>query len=112
MGLALLFDLGLQLQARSIRQGLEQEADLLRRAEAVLESVRAGFHPLAAGSVEPELAWPHPPEREVLMLLEVEATDLDDVCRVRVWGSSADARGRRHDVTLETLVWKRGAPCP
>lgn len=112
VGVALLFDLGLQLQARAAREALEREADLLRRVEAVLESVRAGVHPLRRGAVDPALAWPSLPERDVVAVLEAEPSGLDGLCRVRVRATATGPRGRPHQVSLETLIWRREAPCP
>jgi prepilin-type N-terminal cleavage/methylation domain-containing protein len=111
IGLGLLLDLGLQAQSRELEQYLGAEADLVRRAEAAIESVRAGVHPLRSGPVDPALAWPSAADPPVAMILVVDPSDVDGLCRLMVRGQSRSARGRPHDVTLETLVWRPGAAC-
>ena len=111
VGIALMLDLGLQAQSRDIEARIAIEADLLRRAEAAIESVRAGAHPLATGPVVASLAWPSPADAGLAMVLVVDATDVPGVCRLAVRGQTRSARGRPHDVELVTLVWMPGSPC-
>jgi hypothetical protein len=123
VGAALLLDLGLQAQARALEARLAAEADLLRRAEALLESVRAGVHPLRSGPALGQLAWPAAADPELEMTLVVEPTELAGLCRVAVEGRlPLERRGAprpfaraggsaEHDVALDTLVWQPGAPC-
>ncbi len=111
VGIALMLDLGLQAQSREIDVQLAAEADLLRRAEAVIESVRAGAHPLRSGAVDPILAWPTVADPQLSMILLVDATDVSGLCRVLVRGQTRGPRARLHDVELETLIWQPGTPC-
>jgi len=111
VGLGLMLDLGLQAQSREIDARLAVEAELLRRAEAVIESVRVGVHPLHSGAVEPQLAWPTVPDPQLSMILLVDTTDVSSLCRVTVHGQMRGRRGRLHDVSLETLIWQPGSPC-
>jgi prepilin-type N-terminal cleavage/methylation domain-containing protein len=111
VGVALLLDLGLQAQSREIEARLAAEADLLRRAEATLESLRSGVHPLRTGPVDGALAWPMPGEPALSMLLVVDPTDVPGLCRVKLHGQTRGLRGRPHDLELETLVWQAGSPC-
>jgi len=114
VGIALLLDLGLQAQSRELDAQLVTEADLLRRAEAVLESVRAGAHPLTSGAVDPTLAWPTVADPQLSMILLVDVTDVAGLCRVQVRGQTRGQRAasrRLHDVELETLIWRPGSPC-
>jgi Tfp pilus assembly protein PilV len=111
VGVALVLDLGLQAQSREIEARLAVEAELLRRAEAVIESVRAGNHLPVNGPVDPDLAWPNPADPSLAMILVVDATDVAGVCRVTVHGQQRGRRGRPHDVELTTLLWQPGASC-
>jgi hypothetical protein len=121
VGVALLLDLGLQAQARAIEARLAIEADLLRRAEAVVESVRAGAHPLASGPVDGALAWPVSADPALRMSLLVEPTEVPGLCRVEVRGSmpwrvgsplpQGAGEGAVHDVRVDTLIWRPGASC-
>ena len=112
LGIALLMAMGLLWQTGRARQGVETEAELLARAEAAVESVRAGVHPLVSGPVDAALAWPVPVEGDrFALLLEVETTDVPGVCRLQIEGRSIDARGRWHTITLETMVFKPGSAC-
>jgi prepilin-type N-terminal cleavage/methylation domain-containing protein len=111
VGVAILLDLGLQMQSREIDARLAAEAELLRRAEAVLESVRAGVHPLTSGPVDGTLAWPDPADPALAMILLVERTDVAGLCHLVVRGQSREPRGRPHDVELETLLWRPGSLC-
>jgi prepilin-type N-terminal cleavage/methylation domain-containing protein len=111
VGVALMLDLGLQAQSREIEDRLAVEADLLRRAEAVIESVRAGEHPLRSGAVDPVLAWPTAAAPELAMIVLVDRTEVSGLCRVTVRGQMRGKRGRAHDVVLETLIWRAGSPC-
>jgi prepilin-type N-terminal cleavage/methylation domain-containing protein len=94
VGVALLLDLGLQARVRQIEARVAAEADLLRRAEAAIESVRSGIHPLATGPVEGDLAWPSPAEPTLAMILVVDPTDAPGLCRVKLHGQSRDVGGR------------------
>jgi prepilin-type N-terminal cleavage/methylation domain-containing protein len=111
VGLALLLDLGLQAQSREIEVRLAAESDLLRRAEATIESVRHGVHPLRTGAVDPALAWPTIAGPDLSMILVVDPTDVPGLCRLAVHGQTRSRRGRPHDVDLDTLVWQPGSPC-
>jgi len=115
IGVALALDLGLQAQARQLDGRLAAEAELLRRAEAAIASVRAGVHPLRSGPVVADLAWPSPPEPELSMILLVDATDVAGLCRVTVRGNSRETRGAwargPHDLQLEVLLWQPGSTC-
>lgn len=111
VGIALMLDLGLQAQSREIDVRLAAEAEILRRAEAVVESVRAGWHPLKSGAVDPALAWPSPADPSLSMILMVESTEVTSLCRVTVRGQMRARRGPPHDVALTTLIWQPGAPC-
>ena len=106
-----MLDLGLQAQSREIDERLAVEAELLRRAEAAIESVRVGVHPLRSGAVDPALAWPTAAAPELAMILLVDTTDVSGLCRVTVRGQMRGRRGRLHDVELETLIWRAGSPC-
>jgi prepilin-type N-terminal cleavage/methylation domain-containing protein len=111
VGIALMLDLGLQAQSREIEDRLAVEAELLRRAEAVIESVRAGEHPLRSGAIDPARAWPNPAPPELAMIVVVDRTEVSGLCRVTVRGQMRGKRDRPHDVELETLIWRAGAPC-
>ena len=111
VGLGLLLDLGLQAQSREIGARLAAEAELLRRAEAVVESVRSGVHPLASGAVDPRFAWPSAPDPDLSMILMVDGTEVSSLCRVTVRGQMRARRGPPHDVELVTLIWQPGSPC-
>ena len=111
LGVALLLDLGLQAQSREIDARLASETELSRRAEAVVESVRAGVHPLRSGPVDPDLAWPNQPGSPLSMILDVGVTEVSGLCRVVVRGQSRGRRGQRHEVQLETLIYRQGSPC-
>ena len=111
VGLALMLDLGLRAQSREIEARAAAEADLLRRAGAVIESVRAGLHPLRTGPVDASRAWPWPAGPGVGMVLRVGATETAGVCRLVVWGHAAALRGPPHEVELATMVWQPGSPC-
>ena len=111
VGIALMLDLGLQAQSREIGDRLAVEAELVRRAESAIESVRAGSHPMRSGAVDPDLAWPSPADPGLAMILMVDPTDVSGLCRVTVRGQMQEPRGRPHDVQLETLIWRPGAPC-
>lgn len=111
VGIALLLDLGLKAQAREIEARLAIEADLVRRAEAAIESVRTGVHPLRSGPVDPELAWPVAATHGLSMILVVDPADVASLCRLTIRGQARGGRGRLHDVELETLVWQPGARC-
>jgi hypothetical protein len=87
------------------------EADLLRRAEAAIASVRAGVHPLATGPVDADLAWPRGADPSLSMILVVDAAGPPGLCRVIVHGQARSVRGRPHDVELDTLIWQPGSPC-
>jgi prepilin-type N-terminal cleavage/methylation domain-containing protein len=111
VGVALLLDLGLQAQSREIEDRLAVEAELLRRAEAAIESVRAGQLPLRSDAVDPALAWPSAAPPELAMILVVDGTEVPGLCRVTVRGQMRGKRGRPHEVELETLIWQAGSPC-
>ena len=111
VGVALMLDLGLQAQSREIEDRIAVEAELLRRAEAAIESVRAGEHPLRSGAVDPALAWPSPAAPELAMIVVVDHTEVSGLCRVTVRGQMRGKRGRPHDVELETLIWRAGSAC-
>jgi Tfp pilus assembly protein PilV len=111
VGLALMLDLGLQAQSREIEDRLRVEAELVRRAESVIESVRAGQHPMRSGAVDPELAWPSAADPALAMILMVDPTEVSGVCRITVRGHLQGPRGRPHDVELETMIWRAGSPC-
>jgi Tfp pilus assembly protein PilV len=111
VGLGLLLDLGLQARSREIGARLAAEAELLRRAEAVVESVRAGVHPLTSGAVDPMFAWPTTPDPDLSMILMVDNTEVASLCRLTVRGQIRARRGPPHDVALETLIWQPGSPC-
>jgi prepilin-type N-terminal cleavage/methylation domain-containing protein len=111
VGIALMLDLGLQAQSREIEDRVAVEAELVRRAEAVIESVRAGQHPMRSGPVDPGLAWPTAADPALAMMLTVDSTAVEGLCRVTVRGQQRGPRGRPHDVELETLVWRAGSPC-
>jgi Tfp pilus assembly protein PilV len=111
VGMALMLDLGLQARSRQLDLEVAAEADLLRRAQAAIESVRAGVHPLATGAVDAALAWPLPADPRLSMVMVVDPTDAAGLCRVVVRGQTRSGRGRRHDVELETFVWQAGSPC-
>jgi prepilin-type N-terminal cleavage/methylation domain-containing protein len=111
LGVALLLDLGLQAQSREIDARLAAETELSRRAEAVIESVRAGVHPLRSGPVDPDRAWPIAPESPLSMILDVDLTDVSGLCRLVVRGHARGRRGRPHEVQLETLIYQPGSPC-
>ena len=106
-----MLDLGLQAQSREIDDRLAVEAELLRRAEAAIESVRAGQHPLRSGAVDPSSAWPNAAPPELAMILLVDGTEVPGLCHVTVRGQMSGKRGRPHDVELETLIWQAGSPC-
>ena len=111
VGLALMLDLGLQARSREIDARLAAEAEILRRVEAVIESVRAGEHPLRSGAVDPMLAWPSAPDPDLSMILLIDATGVPSLCRVTVRGQMRARRGPAHDVELVTLIWQPGSPC-
>jgi type II secretory pathway pseudopilin PulG len=111
VGIALMLDLGLQAQSREIDARLAAEAEILRRAEAVIESVRAGWHPLRSGAVDPSFAWPLPGDPDLSMILMVDKTEVTSLCRVTVRGQMGARRGPPHDVQLSTLIWQPGSPC-
>ena len=111
LGLGLMLDLGLQARSRELDTRLAAEADLLRRAEAVVESVRAGVHPLRSGAVDPMHAWPIAPDPDLAMILLVDTTEVSSLCRVTVRGRMRARRGPAHDVELVTLIWQPGSPC-
>jgi len=112
VGIALLLGGGIHWRVQAIGRGLEVEAELLRRAQGVVESVRAGVHPLATGPVNAELAWVGSVGGEMQsMNLVVEPAELAGLCQVRVHGRSRGKRSGWHDVNLETLVWRPGASC-
>jgi prepilin-type N-terminal cleavage/methylation domain-containing protein len=111
VGLALLLDLGLQAQSREIEARLAAESDLLRRAEATIESVRAGVHPLRSGPVDPVLAWPTVADPALSMMLVVDPTGVPGLCRVMLHGQTRARRGRPHDIDLDTLVWQPSSSC-
>ncbi|HVR28475.1 MAG TPA: hypothetical protein VMS86_02980 [Thermoanaerobaculia bacterium] len=111
VGLALMLDLGLQAQSRELEARVAAEADLVRRAEAVIESVRAGVHPLETGPVDADLAWPAPADPRLRMVLVVGGSEVAGVCRLVVRGQTRSRRERPHGVELETLVWRPGSPC-
>ena len=111
VGLGLMLDLGLQAQSRELDTRLAAEAELLRRAEAVVESVRAGVHPLRSGAVDPMHAWPSAPDPDLAMILLVDTTEVSSLCRVTVRGRMRARRGPEHDVELVTLVWQPGSQC-
>ena len=112
LGMALLFEMGAQWQTRELRLGLEAESELLVRAESAVESIRAGVHPLASGPVDALLAWPLVEvDPSVTLILDADSTDVVGLCRLRILGRSIGSRGRRHSLTLETLVWRPGATC-
>ena len=111
VGIALMLDLGLQAQSREIEDHLAVEAELLRRAEAAIESMRAGEHPLISGAIDPVRAWPSAAAPELAMIVVVDATEVAGLCRVTVRGQMRGRRGRPHDVELETLIWRAGSPC-
>jgi Tfp pilus assembly protein PilV len=111
VGVALLLDLGLQAQSREIDQRLATEAELLRRAEAVIESVRAGEHPMRSGPVDPVLAWPSLADPQLAMSMMVSPTEVAGVCHVSVHGQMVGKRGRPHDVEIDTRIWLAGARC-
>jgi Tfp pilus assembly protein PilV len=111
VGIALLLDLGLQAQSREIEDRLAVEAELLRRAEAAIESVRAGEHPMRSGAIDPAQAWPSAAAPELAMIMVVDGTEVPGLCRVTVRGQMRGKRGRPHDVELETLIWRAGWPC-
>lgn len=112
LGVALLFELGIQLQSSRVRQGLEAEAELLARAQAAVESIRGGAHPLRSGPVDSIVAWPIPGDPGgVALRLVVEATEVPGLCSLTVRGRADDDLGRWHTLTLETRVWQPGSPC-
>ena len=111
MGLALLLDLGLQAQSREIETRLAAESDLLRRAEAAIESVRAGVHPLRTGPVDPALAWPAVADPTLSMILVVDPAGVPGLCRVMLHGQVRARRGQPHDIDLDTLVWQPSSTC-
>jgi prepilin-type N-terminal cleavage/methylation domain-containing protein len=111
VGIALLLDLGLQAQSRDIAARLAVEAELVRRAEAVIESMRAGEHPMVSGPVDPGVGWPNAGDPRLTMMLLVEPTDVPSLCRVVVRGVMLGSRGRPHTIELETLIWRVGALC-
>jgi prepilin-type N-terminal cleavage/methylation domain-containing protein len=111
VGIALMLDLGLQAQSREIEDRLAVEAELVRRAESVIESVRAGRHPMRSGAVDPELGWPSAADPDLAMILLVDPTEVSGVCRVTVRGQMRGQRGRPHDIELETMIWRAGSPC-
>lgn len=112
LGVALLFELGLQWQGARVRRGLEAEVELLARAQAAVESVRGGAHPLRSGPVDSILAWPIlGDDGGVALQLEVEGTEVPGLCHLTVQGRSDDGLGRLHTLTLETRVWQPGSPC-
>jgi prepilin-type N-terminal cleavage/methylation domain-containing protein len=111
VGMALLLDLGLQAQSRELEGRLAVEDDLLRRAEAAIESVRSGVHPLRTGPVDPDLAWPTTADPALSMILVVDPSGVAGLCRLTVHGRNRGLRGRLHDVELETLIWQQGSMC-
>jgi hypothetical protein len=111
LGLGLMLDLGLQARSRELDTRLAAEADLVRRAEAVVESLRAGVHPLRSGAVDPTLAWPSAPDGDLAMILLVDTTEVPSLCRVTVRGQVRARRGPPHDVELVTSIWQPGSPC-
>ena len=112
LGVALLFELGMQWQGARVRRGLEAEVELLARAQAAVESIRGGAHPLRSGPVDSILAWPIlGDDAGVALRLVVEATEVPGVCRLTVSGRSEDGLGRWHTLNLETRVWQPGSPC-
>ena len=112
LGVALMFELGIQLQSASVRQGVEAEAELLARAWAAVESVRGGALPLRSGPVDSMVAWPIlGDDGGVALQLVVEETEVPGLCDLTVRGRSVDGQGRRHTLTLETRVWQPGALC-
>lgn len=105
--------MGFALEARQFRRGgeLALEEELLARGVAVIESLRAGLVPLREGAVAAEVAWPGDPGGERFgFSLELEATDIEDVCRIVVRGRALGV-GRLHDLELETRIWSGGEPC-
>lgn len=112
LGMALLFEMSAQWQTRELLLGLEAESELLARAEAAVESIRAGVHPLVSGPVDSLLAWPVVEvDPSIALVLDVDSSDVAGLCRLRILGQSIGNRGRRHSLTLETLVWQPGATC-
>lgn len=106
IALVLLLEMGLQGRSRIVRARLAAEIELVAQAEATIESVRAGIHPLVSGPVDSLLVWPRTSSLSTFVL-EVEPTRTEGVCNLVLSGASSDG----HDVRLETHVWRQGSPC-
>ena len=107
---ALVLEAGLQTRHRAVRDRLASERLTVERVEAVVESVRAGLHPLRDGPID-EALLSLDGGGAFRAELEVEPTSVPGVCHLRVLGRSVGAASHLHEVTLETRVWHAGGSC-
>ncbi len=111
VAVALLLGGGIHWRVQAVGRGLDAEAELLRNAHAVVESLRAGAHPLVSGPVNTALAWVEPTGELHSMNLVVRASELPGLCQVRVQARSRAKRSGWHDISLDTQIWQQGASC-
>ncbi len=84
---------------------LELRQELVRTAETVLESVRAGVVPLATGPVDLGEEFAPADGAPVASSLRVDALEPAGLFKVRVRASGRTAHGGL-SVTLTTMVWQ------
>lgn len=107
LALVLIFSLAVLFRMPRQMERIEARQEANRAAEAVLEAVRAGAVPLAAGY----RAFPTPgasaeAAEQLGAWLEVTPTDTPGLDRVAVL-VRYKVEGEPHTVTVETQVWRR-----
>ena len=80
---------------------LDAQDDMLRALDSLLEGVRAGTVPLQSGSV----ASPIPAKTQVRLSIEIAASDLPGLIRVRAI-ARARVRAEVLERSMSTAVWR------